>query len=357
MVGEESDMNADPFRRRRAHTAPFVLGVVAFFIPATSVSSPLSARVEAGGSVQLSSPQRSLLGVGYVGRLDVGLRLLGPLVVHAFGAAHRWPASDVGAQEDPRPGMSLLFGGGVGVEPRLGSRVRLRVEVELGASLNGSEASTRLYWGGGAGVWIRAADVFDVGPMVRFGSVVASGDEAAGQGGPGSAYFLSFGVAISIHPREQLGEVRPSPRIFPVEPHLPPPIVAAPAMNPSVVVTVIPSPVPTVTVVTAPPTPVAVENVAVPVVEATSTAPPDVAPSEAAPPSDEEPDEHHHGRRHRADGHRGGHHGGGEHREGHHHGERSGEEQPGEDGDSGEHHHGGHHREEGHHGGHHHGGH
>ena len=47
--GEDADMNSESVRSRRTLTAPFFLGVVAFLAPATSVSAPLSAWVEAGG--------------------------------------------------------------------------------------------------------------------------------------------------------------------------------------------------------------------------------------------------------------------------------------------------------------------
>ena len=154
------------------------------------VGARLSGRVEGGGTLLVSSPQSDRYGFGYTGRLDFGVRVGGPVHLHAFGQFLNWPASD--AQPGAGPGQPLLLGGGVGVEPEIVSRVKLRAEVDLGVSVNGASSATRFTWGLGVGAWFGVARVVDLGPIVRVGSVLAAESESAD---PGSAYFLTFGLA------------------------------------------------------------------------------------------------------------------------------------------------------------------
>ncbi len=270
------------------------------------VLSRISGRLEGGGTLLVSTPQSDRFGFGYTGRLDLGVRVGGPVHVHAFGSFLNWPASG----NDPQvtdSGQALLLGGGLGVEPELTSRVRLRAEVDLGVSLNGAASDARFTWGLGVGAWFGLADVFDLGPVVRFGSVLASSDESADQG-PGSAYFVTFGLAIALHGAEE----RPAPA--PPEPELNRTIAAPPE----------PVVTPTQTAVA----PAAVVAPVVPPAQAVVTPPEPVVTPEPAPPAapttqatEEEPEGRRHGHHSRRHGgrHGGSRHGGGHRSGGHGH--------------------------------------
>jgi len=122
-----------------------------------------SARVELGAALPLTSPQSNDFGLGFAGRGDVGLRVAGPLHLHAYGAYMRWPASSASTQVgNTASAAATLLGGGLSIEPALTSRVRLRLEGDVGVSLNGAGSDTRLTWGGGVGAWFGVGDVVDL---------------------------------------------------------------------------------------------------------------------------------------------------------------------------------------------------
>jgi hypothetical protein len=265
---------------------------------ATADAQPrLSGRLELGASLLVTSPQSNDFGLGFAGRADVGVRLAGPLHLRAYGAYLRWPASSASTQiGNTASAASTIFGGGLSVEPALARRIRLRVEGDIGVSLNGARTDARLTWGGGLGAWFGVGDTVDLGPIVRVGSIQAAASEAPTQGGPGAAYFLQFGLALAFHaadappapePEPQPVVYAPPPRPVVVAPVAQAPLVtfAAPATSPSAVVVV---PQPTAAPAFVPGAPIAVA------------------------PYVEEPRGRHH-RRHREGGRRGGRRGGGGH--------------------------------------------
>lgn len=259
----------------------------------------LSGRLEGGGTLLVSSPQSDRYGFGYTGRLDFGVRVGGPVHLHAFGQFLNWPASD--AQAGAGPGQALLLGGGIGVEPEIVSRVKLRAEVDLGVSVNGASSDARFTWGAGVGAWFGIASVVDLGPIVRVGSVLAAESERAD---PGSAYFLTFGLAVAFHGAAEA----PAP-VAPEEPELNR-TIAAPRETPIAVQETIAVTAPSAPVV-APPAPVVVEQpVTPPAPLATVT--------ETTPEPEEEGRHGRHGRRGRHGG--GSRHGGSRHGGGSHHG-------------------------------------
>lgn len=240
------------------------------------VLSRLSARLEGSGSLLLSSPQSDLYGFGFAGRLDLGARVAGPAHVRAFGQFMNWPASGTATQPGgDGPGQAFLVGAGLSIEPKLASRVRLRADLDLGVSLNGAASDARFTWGLGLGAWFGLADVFDLGPVVRLGSIMASGSEGTDSGGPGSAYFITFGLGISLHGAEESAAppppddnlnrtitAPPEPVVTQTQPVAAPVIVTPPPAPPVLVEVPVPAPAP-------PPAPVVATPVtpAAPVVE------------------------------------------------------------------------------------------
>ncbi len=230
--------------------------------------SRLSARLEGGGTTLVSSPQSDRFGFGYTGRLDLGFRVAGPAQVHLFGNFLNWSASD----GTSGPGQAFLLGGGLSLEPELASKIRLRADIDLGVSLNGSASDARFTWGLGLGAWFGVADVVDLGPIVRIGSVMASASEGTDQGGPGSAYFVTFGLAVAFHGAEDAPPPQPvddglnrtiaappEPVVTPVQPVVaptPPPQPLAPTVQfmtpPDTPPPLAPTPVPTVVPVPVP---------------------------------------------------------------------------------------------------------
>jgi len=210
-----------------------------------------SARVELGAALPLTSPQSNDFGLGFAGRGDVGLRVAGPLHLHAYGAYMRWPASSASTQVgNTASAAATLLGGGLSIEPALTSRVRLRLEGDVGVSLNGAGSDTRLTWGGGVGAWFGVGDVVDLGPIVRVGSILSSASEAPSQGGPGAAFFLQFGLAIAFHGADTQPEPEPQPVVY-----APPPtqVFVAPVVQAPLVTFSAPGTVPSGGVVVAQP--------------------------------------------------------------------------------------------------------
>lgn len=224
----------------------------------------ISGRVEAGGSLFVSSAQSQDFNFGLAARGDFALRVAGPFVVHAFGSYNRWGPSTTATQAGyGATGIATVLGGGVGIEPWLTPRVGLRIEAELGASLNGGGTDLRLAWGAGVGAWFNVASVFDLGPIVRINSIVSSPSESTSQGGPGDALYLTFGLAFSLHP-----------------PNTPAPEPAAVAAQPEAAVVVAPAPAPAVAQTVVP----VAAPVAAPVATTVVTAPVPVDPQAVATP-------------------------------------------------------------------------
>lgn len=298
-------MGASHLALRQTVTLPALALGLALFAGASNseaqVLSRLSARLEGGGSLLLSSPQSDLYGFGFAGRLDLGARVAGPAHVRAFGQFMSWPASGVAVQPGgDGPGQAFLLGAGLSIEPQLASRVRLRADLDLGVSLNGAASDARFTWGLGLGAWFGLADVFDLGPIVRLGSIMAAGSEGTDNGGPGSAYFITFGLAIALHGAEEQAAPPPPPDDTLNR------TIAAP---PETVVTQT-QPVAAPVVVTPPPAPPVQVEVPVPTPPPTPVvASPDPP---AAPAAAEEEDGGRHGR-HGRHGRRGRHGGGGGH--------------------------------------------
>lgn len=265
------------------------------------VLSRLSARVEGTGSLLVSSPQSDAFGFGFGFRGGVGVRLVGPLHLQVFGAFNQWGAKASGAL----PGRASFVGGSLGVEPRLASIVHLRAEVDLGLSLNGANTDARFTWGLGIGAWFRVASVFDLGPIVRFGGILAAPSESSGNGGPGDAYFINFGLAFSLHGAEEQPAPTPPADTAPLltappETHEPIPPPAPPP----------PPPPPPTTTVTQPSTGSSGggDPLGYTTTTTTATPPPTPVATPAAPVEEEEGGRH---GRHGRHGRRGGRHGGG----------------------------------------------
>ncbi len=220
------------------------LCVASMLAPSTAsaqTAARFSLRAEGGGSLFISSPQSDAFGLGLSGRVDLGARIAGPLHLRLYGGVQQWSATaQPGQTTEPAVGRAYFAGGGLSVEPWLAPRVALRGELDLGASFNGSDGDTRLTWGVGLGAWFRVASVFDLGPIVRAGAIVASDAEDIANGGRGTAYFLTFGLAISLHgaeatppaPVEAVIEAAPPPPPPPPPPPTPVTTVVEPVAQP-----------------------------------------------------------------------------------------------------------------------------
>jgi hypothetical protein len=309
-------MGAPSFARLSSGAMPAIAVGFALLVGASTSEaqavSRLSGRLEGGGSLLVSSPQSNQYGFGFAGRLELGIRVAGPAHVRAFGQFMNWPSASTSAQPGADgPGQALLLGAGLSIEPQLASRVRLRADLDLGVSLNGAGGDARFTWGLGVGAWFGLADIFDLGPIVRFGSILAAGSEDPSNNGPGSAYFITFGLGIALHGAEEHAAPPPPDETLNHTFTAPPEPVATTVL-PAVAPVVAPTPVaPPVQFEVAPPPPAPT-----PVVEAP---PPPAAPAVA----EEEEEGGRHGRhgRHGRRGHGGRHGGGGgRHGGGGHHG-------------------------------------
>lgn len=177
---------------RPLHVAALLVGASAFAFATASnaqTRSRVSVRAELGASTFISAPQSSDYGFGFAGRGDLSVGLFGPVLLHAFGSYSRWPASASATQSGfGASGASTVFGGGLGLEPRVASRVWLRAEADLGLSLNGQNSDTRLAWNVGVGAWFGVASAFDLGAMVRVGGISAAANESSNVGGHGGRH-------------------------------------------------------------------------------------------------------------------------------------------------------------------------
>lgn len=186
------------FRHGRARSVPWVLPLVAVIL---GLFSPTSAhaeagmhsfRLEGGGALIVTSPQRDRFGFGAGLALGYELRPIQWVGIEARFSMHFFPSDESAPTEDGfgsyyAPTLAVrahpLAGRGVGdlwvsagaALAFTGDVLRPSIEVGLGYEYD-------LFW------WLR------LGPYVRYHHVF----QTAGQAGAADAGFLSFGLALSF---------------------------------------------------------------------------------------------------------------------------------------------------------------
>jgi outer membrane protein OmpA-like peptidoglycan-associated protein len=162
-------------------------------------------RGELGAGTMLTDHQRADLGydLAVQGSVRPAFAVFDALAIQAVFADWYFP-SDAGN------GGALFFGGGLRVQPRLGSVGRIFLDADLGAGLTGS--LTRLGFDAGVGFEFALGSAIGLGPVVRYGQLLTSGQDV-----PNDPGFWSAGLSLSLHaPAEE------APVVAPVEAPAPP---------------------------------------------------------------------------------------------------------------------------------------
>ncbi len=162
---------------------------------AAGAQDRLYLQLEGGGSAHLTAPQSTQFTLGFHTSARLGVRIVGPLGVHAFGSFDSWGAA--AGQIDPNTGVQTasgtlgVFGGGLRLGPQLpGSLGTLYLDLDAGVGFTGSNFQQPVL-GAGLGWNIPLGGAFAVGPVVRYAQVLASGNLA------NDARTLTFGLAVA----------------------------------------------------------------------------------------------------------------------------------------------------------------
>lgn len=155
----------------------------------------LGLHVDGGISALLSSPESDLYALGFAFGVRPSVRLVGPLWAHLNGSYARW-----GEGASPNgPAALWTLGGGLTVAPVISPRAgRLLVQAEGGLGLTGASVSSRASLGGAVG-WLipLGRSAIELGPVLRFGAVLADGS-------PGSSAALLGTAGVSVGLRAPL---------------------------------------------------------------------------------------------------------------------------------------------------------
>lgn len=172
-----------------------------------------------GAGALLSDPHAGTTAVGGGGGLRLGLRLFGPLHLHALADLEGWPTRGALGSTIPLVGIGRV-GGGVRIHPVLSERGGGPfVDVDAAATL--TTLPTRLSVGFGAGWLIPLGSVLAFGPVVRAGIVLAPANDPAGLG---SFWYGTAGLELVF----RVPPPRPAVVAPPPPPPPPPPVAPAP---------------------------------------------------------------------------------------------------------------------------------
>ncbi len=162
--------------------------------------------VEGGVSGFIGSPQADRFGLGFDGSARLGIRIIGPVAIHAMAGYWNW------GESAPGTGFATMtvFGGGIRIAPRISrSAGQILIDLEAGAGTTGANATTSPYLSAGLGWAIPVAGPFELGPIARFGQLMATGNQSASVGGSGAANMWNVGLFLGLHP--QLSESQQGP--------------------------------------------------------------------------------------------------------------------------------------------------
>lgn len=166
--------------------------LLALFLTLLALESPASAqvapvlRLEGGGTTMLSTHQREVLGFdhGFHGSARPGLRFADVFTVE-LSVGGIWLPSTTGL------GSIFLLGGGVRLEPMLGTVGRLMIDGHAHFAYTGD--LPRFSLDGGIGFEFQAGDYLGIGPYVRYTHVFTSGPNDGAD-----AMMISYGLSISV---------------------------------------------------------------------------------------------------------------------------------------------------------------
>ncbi|MEM9188582.1 MAG: OmpA family protein [Myxococcota bacterium] len=170
--------------------------------PAEAQLDRLEIRGEAGVGSMLPSYQNDVLDydLGVELAFRPAYRFLGPFAVQLAFENWIYPRSNA-------DGGHLLIGGGFRIEPMIGEAGRFFVDANLGVAVTGGE--TRFGFNVGIGFEAAVEEVFQIGPVIRYGHVAAAGDDF--QSDAQTLVFalsgvLRFGAADETAPLDQDGD-------------------------------------------------------------------------------------------------------------------------------------------------------
>ena len=176
----------------------------------------LALRAEFAAGTMVSTHQRAgeadrglgYDGVGIEATVRLGITLFDPLTLN-LGLANWFFPSSLPAPNDGT-GRVLAPMGGLRFEPKIGRLGRLFIEANAGVAFTGTDpvtgdANTRFTFDAGLGFEFQVARAFAIGPVVRYGHVVAStADFADAAGNPlderfkDDAQYIAGGLSLSL---------------------------------------------------------------------------------------------------------------------------------------------------------------
>lgn len=147
-------------------------------------------------------------GVAWQGSGRLAFVLAEPVAMQFGVASWAFPSNGEGTT------WAFVPGGGVRVEPAIGTAGRFWIDGHAGVGLTGGEA--RFAFDVGMGFEFHPTPVFVFGPVVRYGQVLAGSDPAA----EGDARFFSAGLTLALRlpPRRRSAAPESPPREAPPPP-------------------------------------------------------------------------------------------------------------------------------------------
>ena len=200
-------------RRRLAALATVTLAGLGTLAPQRAEAQVLqrfTLRGELGATAMLADLQRDVLGYGFgaQGTLRLGFTLTGPLAAQVSSGYWLFPS-------DQGYGFGVPLTVGLRVEPTVGRLGRFFVDANVGLVVTGEKS--RFGFDVGAGFEFALTRAIALGPMIRYGHIVAD----SANDNPTDAQYLSFGVSVAL--RVPPAEVVVAPPPPPPEPPPPPP--------------------------------------------------------------------------------------------------------------------------------------
>jgi len=178
----------------RGGAAVAVAGLALLAPHAAHAQDALYVQLEGGANLMLSSPQTDRYGPGGYLSGRLGLRLAGPVGVHAMAGYWNWSPRDAqGGAPAVSPGTLTVFGGGFSLAPELSPKLgRLSFEVDGGIGVTGAPGFNRFTLAVGAGWLIPLGRPIAVGPFFRYNQMVTV------DGDGNDPRWFTAGVAVAF---------------------------------------------------------------------------------------------------------------------------------------------------------------